>query len=161
MDIEATIEDLEAQAYFASIGSPASSQGSGVVLRVHFNSAEAQISYLSWPLLGRDFIAGFDAKSVLNKPTWQLIPFSAVQSIEGNVESNALFASELLESRLLGSRICIRHISGGPTSSGILTAVMGDLLSLQLASSQVIHFPFSSLRILVVEKLNGSNPNWA
>jgi hypothetical protein len=156
MDIEATIEDLEAQAYFASIVSIQTLQPAKVILQVNLIE-RAQTFFLSWPLIGKDFVAGFDTKAIGEKPVWLLIPLTAVALINSyftEIDVTLLFARDLLQGKLLGSKVAIRTSNNERAISGLLVGVQENFLSLRLPSLQLVHFSFGSLKCLVVEKLN-------
>lgn len=156
MDIEAAIEDLEAQAYFASIVSIQTQQPAKVILQVNLIERD-QTFFLSWPLIGKDFVAGFDTKAMGEKPVWLLIPMTAVAFIYSyfaEIDVTELFARDLLQGKLLGSKVAIRASNNEAAISGLLVSVQENFLSLRLPSWQLVHFSIGSLKCLVVEKLN-------
>jgi len=156
MDIEAAIEDLEAQAYFASIVSIQTQQPAKVILQVNLIERD-QTFFLSWPLIGKDFVAGFYTKATGEKPVWLLIPMTAVALINSyftEIDVTELFARDLLQGKLLGSKVAIRTSNNEAAISGLLVSVQENFLSLRLPSWQLVHFSIGSLKCLVVEKLN-------
>lgn len=164
MDIDATIEDLEAQAYFASLGAPEVPETSKGIIQVNYLSPEDPSCFLSWPLIGKDFIAGFNSKGQGLKSAWLLIPISALQSMEstlGQIEIGDLEALHFLTSKLLGASIQVRQMHRAPTISGVLIRVQENLLSIQLPSQNLIHVTLAGVQHLVVEKLKIRDEHWA
>jgi len=158
MDIDSAIEDLEAQAFFASISSRQTQQPAKVILQVNLIARETTF-FLAWPLIGKDFVAGFDTKASGNKPVWLLIPITAVESMNSNfadIQVAELFARDLLQSRIIGSKIAIRTLNNEAAISGSLISLQENYLSLRLPSRQLVHVPIGSLKFLAVEKLNSS-----
>jgi len=156
MDIDAAIEDLEAQAYFASIGVAETPKYSKVIIQVDYISPESPTSYLSWPIIGKDFIAGFDAKGQDGKLAWLLIPTRALQSITstfGEIEMEELEAIGLLSKKVLGERVQVRFVNRSSAISGVLIRVQENFLSIRLPSLNLIHVNLSAVRYLAVEKL--------
>jgi len=156
MDIEAAIEDLEAQAYFASIVSIQTQQPAKVILQVNLIERD-QTFFLSWSLIGKDFVAGFDTKAMGEKPVWLLIPMRSIAFIYSyftEIDVTELFARDLLQGKLLGSKVAIRTSNNEAAISGLLVSVQENFLSLRLPSLQLVHFSIGSLKCLVVEKLN-------
>lgn len=164
MDIEATIEDLEAQAYFASLGATGIGDASKEIVQVNYSSPENPTCYLSRPLIGKDFIAGFDTKRQDGKSVWLLIPTTALQSVQsslGEIEVGELEAIHLLRGKLLGERIQVRLVNRVPAISGILIKVQENLLSIQLPSLSLIHVNLTAVQNLAVEKLKIRDRHWA
>jgi len=160
MDIEATIEDLEAQAYFASLGLPQRSQRSKARVQVNLNVENSEACLLSMPLIGADFLAGFSNISFGHNRAWLLIPNTAIQSfviIEGEIESSGESANNFLENRLLGAHLNISTLVNSPLISGIVLGSSDGLLRLRLVSMRELYVPMHSVKFLAVEKISSLN----
>lgn len=160
MDIEATIEDLEAQAYFASIGLPQRSQRSKVRAQVNLNVDNSEAFLLSMPLIGTDFLAGFSNITFGHSRAWLLIPNTAIQSfeiLEGEIASNGESANNFLQNRLLGAHLRISTLVNSPLISGIVLGSTDGWLRLQLVSMRELYVPMHSVKFLAVEKISSLN----
>jgi hypothetical protein len=155
MDVEATIEDLEAQAYFASFSGGSLGKSETSVVQVCFKELAELTCYLKQPLLGRDFIAGFPSKFA---PQWMIVPLSEVTSLielTGTISQTEISMSELIRNSLLEAKVILRPTAQSPIVSGVIKAILGSLVRIQSVNKQVELFPLANIHSLAVEKLSG------
>jgi hypothetical protein len=155
MNIDSTIEDLEAQAYFASQMTRSNDKFS-LVLDVELLKPEQQSKRLSMALIGVDFVAGFLERST----TWILIPNHSISSInlqKGLLEESLveLSASAFIESKLRGASISIKQLGRVKPNQGKLTNILGNQIVLKASTHQVI--PLESIEWLAVDSLSTEN----
>ena len=80
MNIDSTIEDLEAQAYFASQIAKTDDTFS-LIVEVELQQTEYETKRLSMALIGLDFVAGFLEAHSQTSTSWVLIPNNSINSI--------------------------------------------------------------------------------
>lgn len=107
MNIDSTIEDLEAQAYFASQIAKTDDTFS-LIVEVELQQTEYETKRLSMALIGLDFVAGFLEAQSQTSISWLLIPNTSINSItlsRGSLEESLveLSASAFIESKLRGA----------------------------------------------------------
>jgi hypothetical protein len=155
MNIDSTIEDLEAQAYFASQMTRSNDKFS-LVLDVELLKPEQQTRRLSMALIGLDFVAGFLERST----TWILIPNHSISSItlqKGLLEESLveLSASAFMDSKLRGASISIKQLDSAKPHQGKLANILGNQIVLKASTLQVI--PLESIEWLAVDSLSTDN----
>jgi hypothetical protein len=155
MNIDSTIEDLEAQAYFASQMTRSNDKFS-LVIDVELLKPEQQTRRLSVALIGLDFVAGF----LERRTTWILIPNHSISSItlqKGLLEESLveLSASAFIESKLRGASISIKQLGRVKPNQGKLTNILGNQIVLKASTHQVI--PLESTEWLAVDSLSTDN----
>jgi hypothetical protein len=155
MNIDSTIEDLEAQAYFASQLAKTNDTFS-LVIEVELLKPEQQSKRLSMALIGLDFVAGFLERST----TWILIPNHSISSMtlqKGLLEESLveLSASAFIESKLRGASISIKQLGRVKPNQGKLTNILGNHIVLKASTLQVI--PLESIEWLAVDSLSTEN----
>lgn len=152
MNIDSTIEDLEAQAYFASQMTRFNEKFS-LVIDVELLKPEQQTKRLSMALIGLDFVAGFLERSI----TWILIPNHSISSItlqKGLLEESLveLSASAFIDSKLRVASIAIKQLGRVKPNQGKLVKILGNQLVLKASTLQVI--PLESIEWLAVDSLS-------
>jgi len=155
MNIDSTIEDLEAQAYFASQITRSNDKFS-LVMDVELLKPEQQSKRLSIAIIGLDFVAGFLERST----TWLLIPNHSISSMtlqKGLLEESLveLSASAFIDSKLKGSSISIKQLGRVKPNQGKLTNILGNQLVLKASTHQII--PLESIEWLAVDSLGTDN----
>jgi hypothetical protein len=155
MNIDSTIEDLEAQAYFASQMTRSNDKVS-LVIDVELLKPEQQTRRLSVALIGLDFVAGFLERST----TWILVPNHSISSItlqKGLLEESLveLSASAFMDSKLRGASISIKQLGRVKPNQGKLTNILGNQIVLKASTHQVI--PLESIEWLAVDSLSTEN----
>jgi len=160
MNVESTIEDLEAQAYFASIETSSREHTETPIVRISFLALEEAELYLKAPMLGTDFIAGFNLKPEGGGMNWLLIPMSSIQRIDtlsGSLQQVRIVisAEHVTNQKLIGSKVSISQGMSFPKLVGELVEVVDGLLELEHSGTS--HVPISSIRLLLVEKFSTRN----
>lgn len=155
MNIDSTIEDLEAQAYFASQVTRSNDKFS-LVIDVELLKPEQQSKRLSMALIGLDFVAGFLERSI----TWILIPNHSISSItlhRGLLEESIveLSSSVFVDSKLRGASISIKQLGSAKPNQGKLAQIFGNQIVLKASTLQVI--PLESTEWLAVDSLSTDN----
>jgi hypothetical protein len=152
MNLDAVFEDLEAQGYFQSkADKPLSRLSSCKLLRVQLRTAT---HLLSSPLLGEDFLAGFELKN--NRLRWLIIPMNQIHEMESVDGGQELLNTEsslhdLITLKLTGKAIKI--INGDSIVSGLVQGVTSNTLHL-LKDQNSLWIPLSNLGVVVVEKFS-------
>jgi hypothetical protein len=157
MNVESTIEDLEAQAYFASIETPSREHEETPVVRISVLALDEAEIYLKAPMLGADFIAGFNMKSESSSMHWLLIPKISIQRIDvisGSLQHVRIVisAEQVLNKKLIGSKVSISQGMSFPRLAGELVGAVDGLLELEHSGTS--YLPISSIRFLLVEKFS-------
>ena len=157
MNVESTIEDLEAQAYFASIETPSREHEETPIVRISFLALDEAEIFLKAPMLGTDFIAGFNLKSESASMHWLLIPIISIQRIaviSGSLQRVRIVisAEQVLNKKLIGSKVSISQGMSFPRLAGELIGKVDCLL--ELKHSGTSYLPISSIRFLLVEKFS-------
>jgi hypothetical protein len=160
MNVESTIEDLEAQAYFASIETPSRVHTETPVVRISFLALDEVEIYLKAPMLGTDFIAGFNMKSDGASMHWLLIPLLSIQRIaviSGSLQHVriGISAEQVLNQKIIGSKVSISQGITFPKLTGELVGAVDGLIEIEHSGTS--HSPVSSIRFLLVEKFSTRN----
>ncbi len=155
MNIDSTIEDLEAQAYFASQIAKTDDTFS-LIVEVELQQTEYETKCLSMALIGLDFVAGFLDAHLQTSTSWLLIPNNSISSItlsRGSLEESLveLSASAFIESKLRGASISIKQAGRVKPSQGKLVNILGNQLVLKSAGLQLL--PLESIEWLAVDSL--------
>jgi hypothetical protein len=155
MNLESTLEDLEAQGYFASqIRSKKTiTPATSALVRISFVTQVAD-SYLTSPILGRNFIGGFLAN--LSSPAWHAINLKTISHIENLagqrlLETNASLM-EILEQHLLHVPVNVHLQQIRVTGSAF--AIQGTCICFETDDFKLLVLPESSICELVVENLS-------
>jgi hypothetical protein len=159
MNIDSTIEDLEAQAYFASQMTRSNDKFS-LIVEVELQQTEYETKRLSMALIGLDFVAGFLEAHSQTSTSWLLIPNNSINSItlsHGSLEESLveLSASAFIESKLRGASISIKQAGRVKPSHGKLANMLGNQLVLKSAGVQLL--PLESMEWLAVDSLSTDN----
>jgi hypothetical protein len=156
MNIDSTIEDLEAQAYFASQIAKTDDTFS-LIVEVELQQTEYETKRLSMALIGLDFVAGFLEAHSQTSTSWLLIPNNSISSItlsRGSLEESLveLSASAFIESKLRGASISIKQDGRVKSFHGKLVNILGNQLVLKSAGVQLL--PLESIEWLAVDSLS-------
>jgi hypothetical protein len=149
MNIEATIEDLEAQGYFQSQTKPIKQTNVSKRVRLSLLDEDQSSFLLTSPIRGIDFIAGF-----VPVANWRIFPSRFIQSVlflhEGEVLiSSELGLAELLEQKFSGVVLRISFDKQVPDICGELRSVDRDWL---LIGNQLV--PLSAVKCIAVDNLS-------
>ncbi len=156
MDIDSTIEDLEAQAYFAS-QQDKTANGFSLIVEVELHQNNHLIKVLSMALVGLDFVAGFQNTRGEITKSWLLIPNQAIRNVsvlQGSLDKAMveLSAAMFLDSKLSNENVSIHQIDAIQTLQGKLLSVFGNQLVLK---ANVLRFvPLESIQWLAVDSLS-------
>ena len=104
MNLDALIEDLEAEGYFASSGSDVTEENQDYCKLILVVREDKPDIYLSLPLLGKDFIAGFTATT--SKSSWMVIQdyiFMMPQDLGTSIQKTKATLKEIVKLHLIGS----------------------------------------------------------
>jgi len=156
MNIDSTIEDLEAQAYFASQVAKTNETFS-LVIEVELAQPEQQAKLLNKGLVGLDFVAGFGEFQLQRGNKWILIPNHSINSItplQGSLEESivGLTALAFIDSKLRGALISVKQFNKVNTVQGKLVNMLGNHLVLKTNGLQL--FPLESTEWLAVDSLS-------
>jgi len=160
MNVESTIEDLEAQAYFASIETSNREHTETPIVRISFLALEEAELYLKAPMLGTDFIAGFNLKPQGGGMNWLLIPITSIQQIaviSGSLQQVRIVisAEHVTNQKLIGSKVSISQGISFPKLAGELVGAVDGLVEIEHSGTS--HVPICSIRLLLVEKFSTRN----
>jgi len=155
MNLESTLEDLEAQGYFASQVKLEQSNNSlpSRLVRISFEHESAD-KYLASPILGSNFIGGFSVNQ--KRPKWQAINLKNVAHIE-NLEGQTVLQTP---ASLL--QIVEQHFIQVPVDIGLresrviggIKAIDGNCFRFESQDYRLLWIPESSVFELVVENLS-------
>ncbi len=149
MNIEATLEDLEAHGYFQSLTKPTRTKYTSRKVRVSFIDEDHSSLVISAPIQGRDFIAGFSSNA-----NWRIFSTAIIHSVvfldEGDeLDQTELSVANLVEEKLLEVSIRIsfeRHLQD---ITGALSSFDGQWLT--IGATLV---PLASVKSITVENLS-------
>ena len=155
MNLDALFEDIEAQGYFASSQSEAD-QGtlpfsqSVLVVRQEFPDL-----YLSMPLLGKDFIAGFQNR--ITRSSWILIQDYNHLELQENgtqVQASKLNIKTVVQAHLIGASIRLKISNSSPEHCGYIIKVSEKMIEFVSLEAKAMLIPIVSVKYLVVDKLS-------
>ncbi|MEY3316913.1 MAG: hypothetical protein RLZZ503_115 [Actinomycetota bacterium] len=155
MNLDALIEDLEAEGYFASSGSEVNKDNEDyckLILVVRQNNPDI---YLSLPLLGKDFIAGFTATT--SKGSWMVIQdyiFMRPQDLGTSIQKTKATLKEIVKKHLIGSAAKLSLAASESEYTGYIVGTSGRILEFVTFDAQRMLIPMKSIKSLVVEKLS-------
>ncbi len=155
MDIDSTIEDLEAQAYFAS-QQDKTANGFSLIVEVELQHNNQHSKGLSMALVGLDFVAGFQNTRGRQTTSWLLIPNQAIRNIsvlQGSLDKAMveLSAAMFLDSKLRNANASIQQIDAAQILHGKLLSVFGNQLVLKANVLRLV--PLESIQWLAVDSL--------
>ena len=155
MNLEALIEDLEAQGYFATNASDDTEVPltlCKLVLVVRENLPDL---YLSIPLLGKDFIAGF--KVINSKSSWQVFQdyqFLEPQDHGTKLQRTKVSLQELIKAHLIGTAVRVSLSFHESELSGYIVGVSGKLIEFVAFDARRMWIPIKNIKHMVVEKIS-------
>jgi len=155
MNLESTLEDLEAQGYFASQGKPQEAQTStpSWLVRISFDH-EAADKYLASPILGSNFIGGFSVNQ--KRPKWQAINLRNVAHIE-NLEGQSVLQTSASLLQIVEQHFLKVPVDIGLRESrviGFIKVIDGQCFRFETQDHRLLWIPESSVSDLVVENLS-------
>jgi hypothetical protein len=155
MDIEATLEDLEAQGYFQTITAEPKAPATAKAVRISFSDKDETSLVLTAPIQGQDFIAGFISNYELVQ--WLIIPSSSIHAISAMQVTASPLQTELrffdlVTEKLIGIDLRIKFLKQFPEVSGKLKYIQGEWLTVE--SLTTVQVPISAIGYVAVEKLS-------
>ena len=155
MNLDALIEDLEAEGYFASSGSEVNEDNQDyckLILVVRQNNPDI---YLSLPLLGKDFVAGFTPST--SKSSWMVIQdymFATPQDAGTRLQKTKATLKEIVKMHLIGSAAKLSLAASESEYLGYIVGTSGRVLEFVTFDAQRMLIPMKSIKSMVVEKLS-------
>ena len=154
MNLESTLEDLEAQGYFASqIETNEVSSHTCRLVRITFSS-ELPDKYLANPILGSNFIGGFLANQ--GSSAWHALNLSSISHMETLSGQNLLETKatllEVVERHLM--QVALELVLAKSKIFGQVTAIDGSCLRLLTQDFRLLWIPETSICEVVVENLS-------
>jgi hypothetical protein len=155
MNIDALLEDLEAEGYFASSNKQVDEDGETICKQVLVVRENLSDLYLSLPLLGKNFIAGFINK--YSKSTWMIIQdyvYLQPQDVGTSLQSTKISLTRVIQAHLIGTsvKLGLRHTSS--EHLGYIIKVSGSIIEFVNFDAKTLWIPLGSVSYLVVEKIN-------
>jgi hypothetical protein len=156
MNLDALIEDLEAEGYFASSASEVNEDNQDyckLILVVRENLSDL---YLTLPLLGKDFIAGFTS-STSTKNSWTVIQdymFMMPQDVGTSIQETKATLKAIVNLHLIGSAAKLSLAASESEYVGYIVGTSGKILEFVTFDAQRLLIPMKSIKSLVVEKLS-------
>lgn len=155
MNLDALIEDLEAEGYFATSERNEAAQPEEYCKLVLIVRDKGSDLYLSLPLLGKDFVAGFTATT--SKSTWMVIPdylFLSPQDAGTRLQRTKATLKQIVISHLIGSAAKLSLAEHESEYVGYIVGTSGNLLEFVTFDAQRMLIPIKSIKSLAVEKLS-------
>jgi hypothetical protein len=155
MNLDALLEDLEAEGYFASQVATSEEESKGFcksLLVVRENAVDIQ---LALPLLGKDFIAGFQNRR--SKSTWLIIQnynYLQPQDSGTRLQRAKLSIKTIIEAHLIGTGLIVGLGGANSEQLGFITSVIGNQIELITYEGLVLWLPIKNIEYLAVEKLS-------
>ncbi len=154
MNLESTLEDLEAQGYFASqIETNEVGSNTSRLVRITFSS-ELPDKYLASPILGSNFIGGFLANQ--SNSAWHAVNLSGISKIETLSGQNILETKatllEVVERHLV--QVALELVLAKSRVFGQVTAIDGSCLRFLTQDFRLLWIPETSICEVVVENLS-------
>lgn len=156
MDIDSTIEDLEAQAYFASQQDRTTNEFS-LLVEVELHKNTERTKSLSMALIGLDFVAGFQNSQQGQASSWLLIPNHAINKvivIQGAPELAMveLSAAMFIDTKLRQAIVSLKQLDAVQPFQGRLNQVFGNHLVLDSKGMKLV--PLECVQWLAVDSLS-------
>ena len=155
MNLDALIEDLEAEGYFASSGSEVTEDNQDYCKLILVVRPDNPDRYLSLPLHGKDFIAGFTATT--SKSSWIVIQdymFMTSQDAGTKLQKTRASFKKIVKMHLIGSAVKLSLAAGESEYAGYIIGISGRILEFVTFDAQRLMIPMKSIKSMVVEKLS-------
>jgi hypothetical protein len=155
MNIEALLEDLEAQGYFAStndVSPPDAKPLCKSVLVVRENLPDV---FLALPLLGKDFIAGFQNR--ITKSSWLVIrnySFCEPQDPGTELQATPLTLKDIAHAHLIGVPLRVGLVGETSELTGYITKTFSKMLEFISFEAKTLWIPLAQVNYVVVDKLS-------
>jgi len=155
MNIDALLEDLEAQGYFASTNAvrpPEAKPLCKSILVVRENLPDV---FLALPLLGKDFIAGFQNR--ITKSSWLVIrdySFCEPQDHGTELQMTKLSLNDIACAHLIGVPLRVGLAGQAPELTGYITGTFSKVLEFISFEAKTLWIPINQVNYVVVDKLS-------
>jgi hypothetical protein len=155
MNIDALLEDLEAEGYFASSNNEEDKESETICKQVLVVRESLADLYLSLPLLGKNFVAGFVNKH--SKSTWMIIQdyvYLQPQDYGTCLQSTKISIKRVIQAHLIGASVKLGLRNTSSEHLGYIIRVSGLILEFVTLEAKTFWIPLGSVSYLVVEKIN-------
>jgi hypothetical protein len=155
MNIDAILEDLEAQGYFASTTKNEQQETKLLCKSVFVVRENVSDVALAMPLLGKDFIAGFLNR--VTKSTWLLIrDYSYLNpQDQGTVlQETELTLKSVTQAHLIGVSLRLSLGVGSPELSGYITRIFSKMIEFVSFEAKVHWIPIAQVKYVAVDKIS-------
>jgi hypothetical protein len=155
MNIDALLEDLEAEGYFASSNKAEEKDTETICKQVLVVRENLSDLYLSLPLLGKNFIAGFVNKH--SKSTWMIIQdyvYLKPQDVGSSLQATKISLKRVIQAHLVGASVKLGLRNTSSEHLGYIIRVSGSILEFVTFDAKTLWTPLGSVSYLVVEKIN-------
>jgi hypothetical protein len=155
MNIDALLEDLEAQGYFASTAEQSQQKPNQLCKSVLVVREGLPDVYLAMPLLGKDFIAGFQNR--ITKSSWLVIrqySFLEPQDYGTELQLTQLSLIEITKAHLIGVPIRIGLVDQSPELNGYITGNFSKMIEFVSFEARTLWIPIAQVDYMVVDKLS-------
>ena len=155
MNIDALLEDLEAEGYFASSNKKEDKDTETVCKQVLVVRETLADLYLSLPLLGNNFVAGFVNKH--SKSTWMIIQdyvYLQPQDHGTCLQSTKISIKRVIQAHLIGTSVKLGLRNTSSEHLGYIIRVSGSIIEFVTLEAKTLWIPLGSVSYLVVEKIN-------
>jgi hypothetical protein len=155
MNIDAILEDLEAQGYFASTTDESHREPKQLcksVLVVRDNSPDV---FLAMPLMGKDFIAGFQNR--ITKSSWLVMrEYELIEPQDHGTELQLTRLSliDIAQAHLIGVPLRLGLSGEAPELSGYITRTFTKMLEFISFEARTLWIPIAQVNYVVVDKLS-------
>lgn len=155
MNIDALLEDLEAEGYFASSNKEEDKDTETICKHVLVVRGNLTDLYLSLPLHGKNFIAGFVNK--YSKSTWMIIQdyvYLQPQDVGTSIQSTKISIKRVIQDHLIGASVKLGLRNTSSEHLGYIIRVSGSILEFVSFDAKTLWIPLDRVSCLVVEKIN-------
>ena len=155
MNLDALIEDLEAEGYFASNAGEVNEDNQDYCKLILVVREDKPDIYLSLPLLGKDFIAGFTATT--SKSSWMAIQdymFMMPQDLGTSIQKTKATLQQIVKMHLIGSAAKLSLAASESEYAGYIVGTSARILEFVTFDAQRMLIPMKAIKSMVVEKLS-------
>jgi hypothetical protein len=155
MNVEALLEDLEAQGYFASTKDDEPELQRLFCRSVLVIRENLPDIYLAMPLKGKNFIAGFQNR--ITKSSWLIIreySYLKAQDLGSELQETKLSINAIAQAHLIGVPLRLGVKSQNAELNGYITKSFSKTIEFVSFEADRLWIPTAQLNYLVVEKLS-------
>ena len=155
MNIEALLEDLEAQGYFASTKEDEPKEPRSFCKSILVIRDDLPDLYLVMPLKGKNFIAGFQNR--ITKSSWLIIndySYLKPQDLGTELQETSLSINAIAQAHLIGVPLRLALKSQNSELNGYITRTFSNMIEFVSFEAERLWIPTARLNYVVVEKLS-------